>query len=301
MTVESQVSAVSYIVTDSAIGTEYPITFQYIDTRDVKAYHIRVINNLNVRTELTYNIDYTVVGQTFTTLTEIPLEGDTKLAIYRNTERSQNILWVDGQAVYPPNIMKSDDKLTLIVQELTEEVSRSIRTSITDPDPPVSSQDLYDEVNRIANRAEDAVTAAEEVLGSAIDARDRAENAADRAEGAVSDLQGLSIAVDDVPYGEIGYGSYNPDTNMLTVSIPRGRTGKDSTVPGPTGATGADGLPGDTGPKGDPGTITGELTGLAFGNFRITDTGMLQFAYVGDGEVPQMSIRSDGQIEVVIP
>lgn len=160
MTVESQTSTVSYVVTNPKIGTEYPITFPYVEATDVKAYYLRVLNHSSVKTEMTINKDYTVEGRTLTTLVEIPLEGGPKLAVYRSTERSQEIVWVDGQAVYPPNVMKADDKLTFIVQELTDEVGRSIRTSVTDPEPPVSAQDLYAEINRIVDRAEDAANRA---------------------------------------------------------------------------------------------------------------------------------------------
>ncbi|MDR2820499.1 MAG: hypothetical protein LBB60_08245, partial [Desulfovibrio sp.] len=50
-----------------------------------------------------------------------------RLAIYRETELTQEILWVDGQAVYTPDIMKADDKAMHILQEFAGQISRAVK------------------------------------------------------------------------------------------------------------------------------------------------------------------------------
>ena len=62
----------------------------------------------------------------------------------------------------------------------------------------------------------------------------------------LNELKNLSIAVLEAPYGQLPYGSYNPDTGMLTLAIPEGKIGQT----GPKGDKGNDGIDGKDGKNG---------------------------------------------------
>ena len=121
MSVDKTPTGVVYTVTNGAVGQQYPLTFPYINGADVKAYY--VLNG--TQTVLTYGVHYAVSSQTFTASIALPLGA--KLAIYRQTDLTQEILWKDGQSVYTPDIMKADDKLTLIAQEIAADMSRTVK------------------------------------------------------------------------------------------------------------------------------------------------------------------------------
>ena len=157
MTVDITPPGVVYFVTESAPGVEYPLPFPYIQTTDIKAY----ISKDGKKTALPNGAGFQVVDQTFTTLITLPLYST--LVIYRETALTQEILWVDGQAVHPPSIMKGDDKLTLIVQELANAVDRSIKVEREDADDK-TAEELLPEIFAIAERAEDAADKADSSL-----------------------------------------------------------------------------------------------------------------------------------------
>lgn len=121
MSVDKTPTGVVYTVTSGAAGQQYPLTFPYIKGADVKAYYVQA----GTQTSLTYGTHYTVADQTFTASVALPTGA--KLAIYRQTDLTQEILWKDGQAVYTPDIMKADDKLTLIAQEISADMSRTVK------------------------------------------------------------------------------------------------------------------------------------------------------------------------------
>lgn len=121
MSVDKTPTGVVYTVTNGTAGQQYPLTFPYIKGADVKAYYVAN----GKQTVLTYGIQYTVEDQALTTLVALPV--GTKLAIYRQTDLTQEIVWKDGQAVYTPDIMKADDKLTLIAQEIAADMSRTVK------------------------------------------------------------------------------------------------------------------------------------------------------------------------------
>ena len=157
MTVDITPTGVVYLVTESAPGVEYPLPFPYMQTTDIKAY----ISKDGKKTALPNGAGFQVVDQTFTTLIKLPLYS--ALVIYRETALTQEILWVDGQAVHPPSIMKGDDKLTLIVQELANDVDRSIKVEREDADDKTAEEFLQG-IFAIAERAEDAADKADSSL-----------------------------------------------------------------------------------------------------------------------------------------
>ena len=157
MTVDITPPGVVYLVTESAPGVEYTLPFPYIQTTDIKAY----ISKDGKKAALPNGAGFQVVDQTFTTLITLPLYST--LVIYRETALTQEILWVDGQAVHPPSIMKGDDKLTLIVQELANDVDRSIKVEREDADDK-TAEELLQEIFAIAERAEDAADKADSSL-----------------------------------------------------------------------------------------------------------------------------------------
>lgn len=157
MTVDITPTGVVYLVTESLPGVEYPLPFPYMQTTDIKAY----ISEDGKKTSLPNGAGFQVVDQTLTTLITLPL--NSTLVIYRETALTQEILWVDGQAVHPPSIMKGNDKLTLIVQELANDVDRSIKVEREDADDK-TAEELLQEIFAIAERAEDAADKADSSL-----------------------------------------------------------------------------------------------------------------------------------------
>ncbi|MDR2054985.1 MAG: hypothetical protein LBQ10_03835 [Desulfovibrio sp.] len=178
MTVDSTPTGIVYTVTSGAAGAEYPLTFPYIDPEDIRAYHA----TSRAPTYLVYGADYTVAGQTLTTMTELPVGA--ALAVYRETPVTQEILWVDGQAVYTPDIMRADDKLTLILQEMIDAVSRAVKISREDAAQGMTPEDLLAEIFGARDEAQAAQTGAEAALTAAERCRDEACECAGEAEEA---------------------------------------------------------------------------------------------------------------------
>lgn len=181
MTVSTTSTGVVYEVSPPVTGAEYPIDFPYLHERDVRAYYALD----NAETELVYGTDYEVSGRALIPLSEYP--PGAKLAIYRETPLTQEILWVDGQAVYPPAIMAGDDKLTMIVQELAANVDRAVKVPRESADT-TTPEDLVegifaarDQAGASAGAASAAASAAD---ASVIDAGEQAGRAQSEAERA---------------------------------------------------------------------------------------------------------------------
>lgn len=156
MTVDSTPTSVVYVVNETLPGVEYPITFPYMKTTDIRAY---ISEGTVEKTPLPNGSAFSVVDQTLTTLIVLPLNAT--LVIYRETELTQDILWVDGQAVYPPSIMKGDDKLTYIVQELANQVDRSIKVEREDAESGMDAEKLLQEIFETARRAKESAAQAD--------------------------------------------------------------------------------------------------------------------------------------------
>jgi len=164
MAVESTITSVVYTVTSAAAGQEFPIPFPYIEKEHVVAYYA----NEGENTSLTYGTDYTVNSSTLTVTGTLPVGA--KFVIQRVTPLTQEIVWVDGQAVYTPDIMQADDKLTYITQEFKEQIDRSIKVDASSSQTP---EELMEEIFAVR---EDAAGSASDAAASAALAQAWAES-----------------------------------------------------------------------------------------------------------------------------
>ena len=150
--------------------------FPYIKGADVKAYFVAN----GKQTVLTNGIQYTVEDQTLTVLVALPVGA--KLAIYRQTDLTQEIVWKDGQAVYTPDIMKADDKLTLIAQEIAADMSRTVKLTREEEaaggKPEGVMQNIYGARDAAAASANVASNKATEAADSAQAASEKADESA---------------------------------------------------------------------------------------------------------------------------
>lgn len=200
MSVDKTPTGVVYTVTNGTAGQQYPLTFPYIKGADVKAYYVAN----GKQTVLTYGIQYTVEDQTLTALVALPVGA--KLAIYRQTDLTQEIVWKDGQAVYTPDIMKADDKLTLIAQEIAADMSRTIKLTREEEaageKPEGVMQSIYGardaaaaNANVASNKADEAASSAQASSAKAADAAASAVAAAQSAVEAEAASMGLAPRV----------------------------------------------------------------------------------------------------------
>lgn len=175
MSVDKTPTGVVYTVTNGTAGQQYPLTFPYIKGADVKAYYVAN----GKQTVLTYGIQYTVEDQALTTLVALPVGA--KLAIYRQTDLTQEIVWKDGQAVYTPDIMKADDKLTLIAQEIAADMSRTVKLTREEEAAGIGPEDVLQSVYASRDAAAASASAASDSKTAAAQAAEHSAEFADSA------------------------------------------------------------------------------------------------------------------------
>ena len=192
MSVDKTPTGVVYAVTNGTAGQQYPLTFPYIKGADVKAYYVAN----GKQTVLTYGIQYTVEDHALTTLVALPVGA--KLAIYRQTDLTQEIVWKDGQAVYTPDIMKADDKLTLIAQEIAADMSRTVKLTREEEAAGGKPEDVVKSIYASRDAAAASADAASAQATAAADSAQAAAQSAAEAEAAVPDnLVARVTAVED--------------------------------------------------------------------------------------------------------
>ena len=242
-----------YTVTSDEAGGVYPITFPFIAPEYVKCYYAVG----SAQTNLTYGTDYTVdVDASEVTVTGAMPAG-AKFVAYRVTELTQEIDWVEGQAVYTPDIEQADDKAMHILQELAGQVDRSIKISREEESSGVTPEERWQEIDQARddaiaakNGAEQAQQAAENARDAAQIARDTAQNAqaqaemqAQRAWEKVESITGFSVEAETLDPGEAATATYDAEAVKMFLGIPQGMPGQD----------GADGEQGPQGPPGPQG------------------------------------------------
>ena len=197
MSVDKTPTGVVYTVTNDTAGQQYPLTFPYIKGADVKAYYVAN----GKQTVLTYGIQYTVEDQTLTALVALPVGA--KLAIYRQTDLTQEIVWKDGQAVYTPDIMKADDKLTLIAQEIAADMSRTVKLTREEESaggkPEGVMQNIYGARDAAAASANVASNKAAEAADSAQAASEKADESAASAAASAQSAANAYAASEGMP------------------------------------------------------------------------------------------------------
>lgn len=184
----------------------FPITFSYIERNEVKC----MIND----TVLVYSTDYTVPefdptsladNQLNLTLITVPTAGDT-ITIYRETKQDQQAVFPQNAKFSSQKITEAVDKLTMICQELSEDLETCIQLSKETPigfnttlPAPEANQviqwdengtqlinyDLRSEINTIDGKANTAISTADDAKTIANGAVNIANSASSTASSAI--------------------------------------------------------------------------------------------------------------------
>lgn len=162
MTVEAK--RTKEIYEGNGATTVFRIPFQYSKTEDIS---LLFTDRKQVDSEITSNFEI-IVNSSGDTSVVYPLEGQpipagTKLTVYRNTPQSQIVNLIYGGA-WSPDTAEHDayDRFVMMIQELQEQVDRSVKITISDENDPPSAEDFYQEVEEIAERAEQWAVIAKE-------------------------------------------------------------------------------------------------------------------------------------------
>jgi hypothetical protein len=239
MTVESVLTKKIYQGNGAAV--EFPVPFAYSRTDDLFLLHTDaqgketpITDNFRVNVNEAGNtsITYPLAGQ--------PLPAGQRLTIFRDTPQTQIVDLIYGGA-FSPDVLEHDgfDRGVMMIQEIDEAVARAIKV-------PISSDQSPEEL------LSDIFTARDTSVAKAAEAEAFRDEARAYAAEAQHELQNLSIAVDDAPYGHMASGSYNAATGMLTLRVPEGKQGLQG-VQGIQGRQGEQGRRGKAGPQGPPG------------------------------------------------
>lgn len=258
MTIDTQTMRVIY--TGNGTSRRFAVNFPYIEAANILAFKSGESLGGAV-VQLKIGIEYTVEGVADpsgigfsggTVVLAAALESGYRLAVVRMVEMTQELDYPEGGRFPARSHEFGLDKLTMIVQQIQEEVDRAIKISITDENDPPTAEELYAEMNGIADRAEDAVTRAEAAADTAEEARDEAVEAANSLKDTGVALTTLSTAAYDVEHEDWPSAQYYPETNMIWFGVPRGRQGDIGPV-GPMGPEGPQGVEGPQGPQGEKG------------------------------------------------
>lgn len=187
MTVASSTSK-SGPYTGNGATTVFAFGFKVQAATDIKVLRTVTTDGNPVDTELAVAVDYTVSVNAdqntspggSVTMTSAPTASQ-KITILRNMTATQGASIPNQGGFYPKVVENALDKLTMLCQQLSEEVSRSLRLSVTDT--VTNLQELLDRINTAVSDAEtsagnaaDSETAAAQ---SASDADQSAQLAAD--------------------------------------------------------------------------------------------------------------------------
>lgn len=291
MTVDATPVYQVFTVTRETAGEVYPISFPYIAPEYVKCYY--AVDN--EQTNLVYGRDYTVNTETneLTVTGSIPI--DAKFVVYRVTDLTQEILWVDGQAVYTPDIMQADDKAMHILQELAEQTNRAVKVTREAEAEGVHPEDRWEEIeeareqvlvardktvaardetiatkdaalNEISNAKQDAVdtittdvNAIEKLKNEAVVAATQAQSYASVAIKKADAIKDLTAEANTLSYPSAATAEYDNEMGKLFLGIPEGK-------PGENGKDGKNGLDGRNGDDGLPPAHMWDGTNLSFQN-----------------------------------
>lgn len=198
MTVSNQVSRVIY--NGDGSQTSFPITFVYNDTAQVKAV---LVASDGAETEWTLGSEYTVNTSNNTLNTEVgytPASGQ-KLVVYRQVALTQETAYPSNDPFPAASHEAALDKLTLISQQLQDELKRSIKQSIstsgeiTFPAPAADKLIGWNGDGTALVNLEDAAASASQAAASAT-------AAATSASAAAASAAGLNLP--DIEEGDIG-------------------------------------------------------------------------------------------------
>lgn len=142
MTVSSTTSSVSYA--GDGATTIFPVSFYFLDGAHVKA--VLRDDSSGSETPWTQPADFAIAGageQAGGTLTATaaPASGRT-LLIYRDVPATQETDYVENDPFPAESHERALDKVTMIVQQLGREISRSFRLKISDPTDSIELPDV---------------------------------------------------------------------------------------------------------------------------------------------------------------
>ena len=197
MVLESQESKVRYQGND--LATEWPVPFPLLreehlhlivtdanglDTLIDSNYEIKGIKEENV------SVTYPVEGE--------PLASGHRLTIYREVPLVQQLDLENGGNFNAEVIERQFDNTVMQIQQIQEQIDRSIKVSISSEEIPKTAEDIYEQVNLIADRAKGAVTQAENAVNSAQEQAELATSAANDAYSSNCTAKAWAA----LPYGE---------------------------------------------------------------------------------------------------
>lgn len=154
MTISTTESKISY----NGNGTTTVFAFPYPFFQDSDLVVIRVAAN-GTETTLALNTDYTVTGENTdndgsVTCTTAPVSGS-RLVIYRQIALTQETDYISGDAFPAETHERALDRLTLISQQLQEELDRSAKLPVTST---ADAEALVDDIILLADNIDDLDT-----------------------------------------------------------------------------------------------------------------------------------------------
>ena len=282
MVLESQESKVRYQGND--LATEWPVPFPLLreehlhlivtdanglDTLIDSNYEIKGIKEENV------SVTYPVEGE--------PLASGHRLTIYREVPLVQQLDLENGGNFNAEVIERQFDNTVMQIQQIQEQIDRSIKVSISSEEIPKTAEDIYNQVNLIADRAEAAVSNAEMAVDNAREQVELATSAADAAYSSNCSAQAWAAN----PHGEPV--QFDPETGEPLFSARHYRDEASEIAIGsiPDAAPDERGVVGPT-ENGEPGWV-----------YQISEDGArYEFAPV---EVPELPLASNTHPGIVQP
>ena len=255
MTIQSTVSAQTFL--GDGVQRDFPFSFRGWEGEML----VLTADPDEVETDVTEQAAITFNDETVGTaggVVRYPASVDTpalpagwRITVLRRMDFLQNTVLTTPRRFDGAVITERLDRLTAQDQELREELRRAIKIAISSPGSPPTAEELYAEVERIAEQARQAAAQAEDAVTRAGQAVTEAESAVDTAEAAsagadaarlaaqasaaeasaaMSKLLGMEVVVEFVGSDTPPSGSYDPDTGVLTIKIPAAPGGGGSIV-----------------------------------------------------------------------
>ncbi|MCG9025066.1 hypothetical protein LH462_10435 [Laribacter hongkongensis] len=170
-------------------AASFPFGFKVFEADDVKVVQA---DAGGVETTLTPGVDYSVTlnpeqesAPGGSVVLNIPLPIGERLAITSSMANLQPITLTNQGGFYPEIINAGLDRLTILVQQIAEQIGRAIKVNISSSqDPAELVNSLFASADQAASNAATAVTAANAAAGSAAAAADSERHASESAASA---------------------------------------------------------------------------------------------------------------------
>lgn len=185
--------------------TVFAFNFKVQQAADIKVVRTVTSNGTQLDTTLAAGADYTVAvngDQSASpggnvTMTSAPAVGQ-QITILRNIAATQGASIQNQGAFYPKVLENAFDKLTMLVQQLSEESARALKLSVAD-----SITNLQDLLVRLNDAVGDAETAASGASGDAATAVAAAASAGGSASAAATSAAQAQAAADSISGGPV--------------------------------------------------------------------------------------------------